>query len=166
MGSRHRVPNWKVAGTLARLLQPYYFPSSMRYLGRFNNQLRDFRESRKLSVLDISKICLVDPSVVNAWEEVTANRRCYPTLENVLDLCFATGTALEYFIESPDSDNTSQLDLPGLAITVDSELDRSLEQLGEVLTRVIPSEVEQELLRRFRKSDKQNRELILQLIAS
>lgn len=140
----------------------------MKYLGRFNKQLRHFRDGRKLSVLDISKICLVDPSVVEAWEEATENRRCYPTLENILDLCFKTGTALEYFIETPDPCNTSQLELPGLAFAEDSDLDKSLEQLGDALSSLIPNipnEVEQELLRRFRKSDKQSRELILQLIA-
>lgn len=141
----------------------------MKYLGRFNKQLRHFRDGRKLSVLDISKICLVDPSVVEAWEETTENRRCYPTLENVLDLCFKTGTALEYFIETPDSCHTTQLELPGLSFSEDSDLDKSLEQLGDALSSLIPNipnEVEQELLRRFRKSDKQSRELILQLIAN
>ena len=141
----------------------------MKYLGRFNKQLRHFRDGRKLSVLDISKICLVDPSVVEAWEEATENRRCYPTLENILDLCFKTGTALEYFIEAPDPCHTVQLELPGLAFAEDSDLDKSLEQLGDALSSLIPNipnEVEQELLRRFRKSDKQSRELILQLIAN
>lgn len=138
----------------------------MKYLGRFNKQLRQFRESRKLSISDIAKICLVDPSVVEAWEEATANRRCYPTLENILDLCFKTGTALEYFIESADHSQTPQLELPGLTWSEESDLGKSLEQLGDALSRLMPNEVEQELLRRFRKSDRQNRELILQLIAN
>lgn len=136
----------------------------MKYLNRFNKQLRSFREGRQLSAVDISKICLVDPSVVEAWEELAEKRRCYPTLDNVLDLCFKTGTALEYFIEAPD--NLAQLELPGLAFVDDVDLNKSLDNLGDALDKLIPNDIEQELLRRFRKSDKQSRQLILQLIAN
>ncbi len=138
--------------------------AAMKYLARFNRQLRHFRDSRKLSVHDISKLCLVDSTVVEAWEEANENRRCYPTLENLLDLCFKTGTALETFIEMPDSKNASQLELPGLTVTDESDLSKSLDSLAETIDRLIPSDQEQELLRRFRKSGKPNQELILKLI--
>ena len=91
--------------------------------------------------------------------------RCYPTLDNVLDLCLKTGSKLEYFIDMPEQGHVKQLELPGLAFIEDSDLDESLTKLDEEIDRLIPGEDELELLKRFRKSDKQSSELILQLIA-
>lgn len=109
---------------------------------------------------------MVDTSVVAAWETDIEANRCYPTLDNVLDLCFKTGVTLDYFIQFPDQDGAKQLALPGLAFSEDADLSESLRQLDDEIERLIPSEDEQELLKRYRKSDKQSRELILQLIAN
>ena len=118
-----------------------------------------------MSIEDIAKYCLVDASVVDAWESEAIDKRFYPSLDNLLDLCFRAGVALEYFVELPESAAQQQLDLPGLSQSVDSDLRETLEELDAELEKLIPSKEEQELLRRFRKSDKENRELILQLIA-
>ncbi len=138
----------------------------MKYLKRFNKQLRVFRESNRLSHQDIAKLCMVDPSIVSAWEAETENSRCYPSLDNLLDLCMNTGAALEGFLDLPDQEKRKQLELPGLAFIEDSDLNASLSQLDEQIDKLLPAEDEQELLRRYRKSDPQNKELILQLIAN
>ena len=138
----------------------------MKYLKRFNKQLTNFRDQQRLSVEEIAEFCLVDPSVARAWESVVEDVRCYPSLDNLLDLCFKTGASLEYFIDIPESDDSQQLDLPGLSFVAEGDLDKTLNQLDEELSRLMPAEEEIELLRKFRKSDKQNRELILQLIGS
>lgn len=138
----------------------------MKYLKHFNQQLRTFRETKRLSIEDVSNFCLVDESVVASWESEDGSVRCYPTLDNILDLCLKTGAALEYFLDLPDSRNRQQLELPGLTFIEDADLNESLEELGEHLDNVIPADDEQELLRRYRKSDAQSKELILQLIAN
>jgi len=139
---------------------------NMKYLKRFNKQLINFRDQQRLSVDNIAEFCLVDPSVARAWESVVEGVRCYPSLDNLLDLCFKTGASLEYFIDIPESDDSQQLDLPGLSFVAEGDLDKTLNQLDEELSRLMPAEEEIELLKKFRKSDKQNRELILQLIGS
>lgn len=138
----------------------------MKYLNKFNIKLSKFREDKRLSLSDVAEICAVDVSVVKAWELTNDVNRCFPTLENLLDLCFKTGKALEYFIDRPQSGDEGQLELPGLRFIEESDLSNSLEELDKTLENIIPSEMEQELLRRFRKSDSQNKELILQLIAN
>lgn len=135
-----------------------------KYLKRFNHQLRLFREKQHLAYEDIAKFCLVDVSVAKAWESDSEKGRCYPTLDNLLDLCFRTGASLEYFIDLPEHLDTKQLDLPGLSYEDETDLSETLNQLDAQLDKLIPAEEELELLRRFRKSDSQNKELILQLI--
>jgi len=114
----------------------------------------------------VAEFCLVDPSVVESWESDNSVTRRYPSLDNLLDLCFKTGMPLECFVELPFKTNNSQLDLPGITNNSEADLGDSLSELSERIDRLIPSEDEQELLRRYRKSDKQSRELILQLIAN
>lgn len=137
----------------------------MKYLKRFNKQLEKLRHGKRLSHEDIGRFCLVDPSVVAAWEASNEMLRCYPTLDNLLDLCLKTGIKLEYFVDMHEPGQSKQLELPGLAFIEDSDLDESLSKLDEEIDRLIPAEDEQELLKRYRKSDRQSRELILQLIA-
>jgi len=138
----------------------------MKYLKHFNQQLKNIRNKKQLSQQDIGEFCLVDTSVVEAWESENTDARCYPTLDNVLDLCFKTGMTLDYFIQFPNQEEVKQLNLPGLAFTEGSDLSESLRHLDEEIERLIPSDDEQELLNRYRKSDEQSRELILQLIAN
>jgi len=135
-----------------------------KYLNRFNQQLKMFREKQRLSREQVAKLCLVDTSVVQAWELEDEKQRCFPSLDNLLDLCFKTGTALETFVDIPESSDTKQLDLPGLAFLEDADLAETLDQLDHELDKLIPAKEEIELLKKFRKSNKQNRELILQLI--
>jgi len=138
----------------------------MKYLKYFNQQLRSIRKSKKLTQQDIGGFCLVDISVVEAWESDNIDSRCYPTLDNVLDLCFKTGMTLDYFIQFPNQGDVKQLNLPGLAFSEEVDLSESLKHLDEEIERLIPSDDEQELLKRYRKSDEQNKELILQLMAT
>jgi len=138
----------------------------MKYLKRFNKQLKQFREGKRLSHQDIAKYCMVDPTVVEAWESPAEKARCYPTLDNLLDLCVKTGAALETFLDLPDAENRKQLELPGLAFVEDSDLNESLAQLDDQIEKLLPAEDEKELLRRYRKSDQQSKKLILQLIAN
>ncbi len=138
----------------------------MKYLKQFNLRLRKMRESRHLSQQDIAAFCLVDPSVIETWESDQLNSRCYPSLANILDLCFKTGTALENFVDMPEAPIEKQLALPGINLGEENDLADSLVELGEQIEKLIPSGDEQELLRRYRKSDAQTKELILQLIAN
>ena len=130
----------------------------MKYLKHFNQQLKSVRESKKLTQQDIGEFCLVDTSVVEAWEATSSDVRCYPTLDNVLDLCFRTGMTLDYFIQYPNQGDVKQLNLPGLALTEESDLSESLKHLDEEIERLIPSGDEQELLKRYRQSDDQSKE--------
>jgi len=138
----------------------------MKYLKQFNHQLKKIRESKNLSHRDIGDFCLVDPSVVESWESDSNAVRCYPSLDNLLDLCFKTALPLESFVDLPNKPNNYQLDLPGINANVEADLGDSLSELSERIERMIPSEDEQELLRRYRRSDTQSKELILQLIAN
>tara|TARA_B100000446_G_C10320141_1_gene258353 strand:- start:88 stop:504 length:417 start_codon:yes stop_codon:yes gene_type:complete len=138
----------------------------MKYLKQFNQRLREMREKRRLSQQDIAAFCLVDPSVVETWEAETLDVRCYPSLANLLDLCFKTGTALENFVDMPEAPIEKQLALPGLNLGEENDLADSLVELGEQIEKLIPAEDEYELLRRYRKSDEPTKELILQLIVN
>jgi hypothetical protein len=85
----------------------------------------------------------------------------------LFDICFKTGASLEYFIDTPSSDSITQLDLPGLTPSLlDGDLNQSINELDEQMEKVLPSEQELELLRKFRRSNTQNKELILQLAGS
>jgi len=138
----------------------------MKYLKQFNQRLRKMREARSLSHQDIAAFCLVDPLVVESWETDQSELRCYPSLDNLLDLCFKTGTALENFIDIPAPPVVKQLGLPGINLGDESDLAESLSELDEHINKFMPAADETELLRRYRKSDEQTKELILQLIAS
>ncbi len=138
----------------------------MKYLKQFNHRLKKIRESKGLSYQDIGEYCLVDPSVVESWEADDADQRCFPSLDNLLDLCFKMGLPLERFIDTPEMKMGHQLDLPGIGIDNSVDLSASLIELGKQIEKLIPSDDEQELLKRYRKSDIQSKELILQLIAN
>jgi len=138
----------------------------MKYLKRFNQQLRITRQDKKLSHKDIAELCLVDPVVVETWELDDVSKRRYPSVDNLLDLCFKTGLSLESFVDLPSLNEQHQLDLPGVNLKAEMDLSDSLSQLDAEIERLIPSEDEKELLRRYRRSDPQSKELILQLIAN
>ena len=136
----------------------------MKYLKSFSKQLRFFRETHKLGLKDIADLCNLDESVVAAWEKGGVNP-VYPSLENLLDICFKTGASLEYFIDLPNPKDVPQLELPGFVPSGDDDaLSETLDALDKELEAALPKDQELELLRRFRKSDEQNRSLILQLM--
>lgn len=135
-----------------------------KYLKNFHVLLKRFRERQHLSIQKVAEFCLVDSSVVSAWEAETDTQRCYPSLDNLLDLCFKTGASLESFIDIPGHKHSEQLDLPGLTVMEDGDLSETLAALDEQLDKMMPDEEEMELIHKFRKSNKQNKELILQLI--
>ena len=136
----------------------------MKYLKSFSKQLRFFRETHKLSLQDVADLCNIDASVVDAWEQ-GGSTPVYPSLENLLDICFKTGASLEYFIDLPKPSELPQLELPGFVVSEDAtDLSETLNALDKQLEALLPKDQELELLKRFRKSDEQNRELILQLM--
>ena len=137
----------------------------MKYLKSFNKQLRFFRETHKLDHDDIAQLCHVDISVAEAWEQSAQNSRVYPSLENLLDICFKTGASLEYFLDIPRTNDVSQLELPGISSDDGGhDLNECLRELDQQLDAALPKAQEQELLKRFRKSDEQNKQLIMQLM--
>ncbi|KZY59794.1 hypothetical protein A3752_10195 [Oleiphilus sp. HI0081] len=138
----------------------------MKYLKQFNHQLKKVRQSKKLSYIDVAEYCLVDPMVVESWEAESSETRCYPSLDNLLDLCFKTAMPLESFVDVPNIETGHQLDLPGINDSDAEDLGDSLVELGRQIEKLIPTDDERELLRRYRKSDAQSKELILQLIAN
>jgi transcriptional regulator with XRE-family HTH domain len=142
------------------------FQNLMKYLKQFNQRLKKVRQSKKLSYEDVAEFCLVDPLVVESWETDDSDHRCFPSLDNLLDLCFKTGMPLESFVDVPQVKSVHQLDLPGLSVGETTDLGDSLSELGKQIEKLIPTEDERELLRRYRKSDAQSKELILQLIAN
>ena len=136
----------------------------MKYLKSFSKQLRFFRETHKLSLKDVADLCRIDESVVGAWEQGGPNP-VYPSLENLLDICFKTGASLEYFIDLPNAGDLPQLELPGFVRSDEADdLSETLNALDKELEAALPKDQELELLKRFRKSDEQNRSLIMQLM--
>jgi hypothetical protein len=65
--------------------------------------------------------------------------------------------------EEPEDDG--QLELPGIALDRSDELLESLGELEERLERMQLTAEEVELLRRFRRSDVNNRRMVMRLLA-
>lgn len=137
----------------------------MRYLQSFNRRLREFRDARHLTDSDIAALLRVDDAIIRYWEMEDERKRTYPSIDNLLDLCLKTETPLEHWLDLDGIPNGTQLDLPGLAMVEESDLGPLLEQLQLEMLRLIPSEEEKELLRRFRRTSAENRRLILQLMS-
>jgi len=123
------------------------------------------RDKQSLSIETVAEYCMVDSTLVNLWEADDVSKRCYPSLDNLLDLCFKTNMSLETFIDLPDKSDDHQLDLPGISVENALDINDSLNELDKAIEKLVPTEDEKELLRKFRRSDKQSKELILQLIA-
>lgn len=137
----------------------------MRYLQSFNRRLREFRDARRLTDSDVAALLRVDEAIIRYWEMEDERKRTYPSIDNLLDLCLKTETPLEHWLDLDGIPNGTQLDLPGLAMAEESDLGPLLEQLQLEMLRLIPSEEEKELLRRFRRTSAENRRLILQLMS-
>ncbi len=82
---------------------------------------------------------------------------------NELTLYIQSHTSL---LESfPRTNDVSQLELPGISSDDGGhDLNESLRELDQQLDAALPKAQEQELLKRFRKSDEQNKQLIMQLM--
>ncbi|WP_097461773.1 helix-turn-helix domain-containing protein [Mangrovitalea sediminis] len=137
----------------------------MRYLRSFNRRLQEFRDARHLTDSDIAALLRVDDAVIRYWEMNDERKRTYPSIDNLLDLCLKTETPLEHWLDLDGIPNGTQLQLPGLAMVEESDLGPLLEQLQMEVLRLVPSEEEKELLRRFRRANDENRRLILQLMS-
>lgn len=135
----------------------------MRYLQSFNRRLRYLREQAQLSVSDVAEICGVQETQVHSWEAVDARKRGYPGISELLDFCLKTETPLEQLLDMDDGVG-GQLDLPGLAFSNGDDLTTALAELEQTIGRFQPSDQEQELLRRFRKTTDENRRMIIQLL--
>jgi transcriptional regulator with XRE-family HTH domain len=137
----------------------------MKYLRNFYSDLKHLREEKRLTKDDISVICQVDVSVVTAWEAEQKDKRCFPTIDNLIDLCLKTGTPLEALLAlNYDNKGEEQLELPGLAFIDEHDVNLSLDYLHKEIEKLLPSEDEIELLKRYRRSDEESKELILQLM--
>jgi len=138
----------------------------LKYLTSFHASLVNLREEMRLTQEDVARLCHVDESVVSVWEATDASSRCYPSLDNLIDLCFGTHKPLEFFLDAQIIADEGQLDLPGLNIVEQDDLQVPLEKLSRQIERLVPTEEEVELLRRFRNSDPESRKLIIQLMTS
>ncbi len=137
----------------------------MKYLRSFNQRLRDLRQKKKLTTEDVANFCMVDESVVRGWEATGEAHRCFPTLDNLLDLCLKTGVALEALLDfDQHAKHTPQLDLPGFGAEEEGDLYSVINQLNETLDETLPDETEREFLRRFRLCDEDKRQLMMQLL--
>ncbi len=136
----------------------------MRYMQTFWQRLREIREARQLSRGDLAELCDVDMALVDRWEESDARQRMYPTVNELIDVCRHLEVPLEDLLDTDLLENPGQLELPGLAFSNTDELAGALDELEKQFQRVRPSEEEEELLRRFRKSSAEHRRMILQLL--
>ncbi|MFE8071478.1 XRE family transcriptional regulator [Marinobacteraceae bacterium S3BR75-40.1] len=136
----------------------------MRYLKNFNRRLRELRDREQLTEADIARICNVDEPVVHLWESRDRANQAFPTIDQLLDLCFRTGTPLDRWLDFDEMPDGCQLELPGLGSTEEADLAPLLDELGRALQRLTPTEDERELLKRYRESSEENRRLILQLM--
>lgn len=139
--------------------------SAMKYLENFHKQLSDYRHANNLSLEDISELCSVDSSTVASWEADNPVHRAYPNLAQLIDLCLGLNVALESFLNIQEVDS-GQLELPGLRFIEEGDLTSSLDELDKELEKIMPTDLEIELLRRFRKSDEENKKLIIQLMSN
>lgn len=135
----------------------------MKYLESFYQKLAVYRQKNNLSLEDIAALCFVDEKVVASWEFAQEKVRTYPNLSQLIDLCVGLKVPMDTFLDFSTSDD-GQLELPGLRFIEESDLSNSLDMLGKEIEKVLPSDQEVELLKRFRKSNDENRKLIIQLM--
>lgn len=138
----------------------------MQYLQDFNRRLRQWRVSARVPLSTVAAWCEVDERLVQAWEVSDAALRLYPGLDELLNLCLASGTQLANWLDLPGEPGSEQFMLPGVTeVVVPDDVSTALERLREELDRSLPSAEERELLRRFRRSSQENRQLIIQLMS-
>lgn len=138
--------------------------STMRYLQTFNERLKQLRETTGYQHAHIADATGASESHVRAWEARELHQRQYPSLDQLLDLCRHTQTRLDYWLDLSGEADAGQLELPGLADAEAGDLMAPLAQLQQEIARLIPSDEEVELLKRFRRTTQENRKLIIQLL--
>lgn len=137
----------------------------MRYLTTFHRRLEALRHHQSLSVAGLARLISVDDARVRSWEQADGKQRSVPSVEELMDLCFATGTSLETLLDLDDADDAGQMELPGMTFSEGEDLSRVLETLEREVCRLQPSEEEVTLLHRFRNATPENRRMIVQLLA-
>lgn len=133
----------------------------MRYMQSLNRRLRLVREDRKLSVSELAQLCGLEEHRLLAWESADPRRRAYPSVDELMDLCFRTETALEEWLDLADGQEAGQLELPGLAFGDGNELTHALVELEAVIARLQPGGDEVELLAAFRKASSETRRAVM-----
>lgn len=136
----------------------------MRYMKSFHRRLKTLREMKQLSVSDVARLVEADERRVVSWESDNPKNRTYPDIDELMDLCLKTETALDALLDFEDAPSAGQMELPGLTFSDDADLSKALESLEQEIERLKPSEEEAELLRRFRKTTAENRRMIIQLL--
>lgn len=137
----------------------------MKYLKTFNHRLAEQRRRHKLTPEDVAVICGVDVGVVQSWESPYESQRTYPSADNLIDLCVRAGLRLEKLIDMDFSpSHLKQFELPGLGLSEEPDLGRSLDELQDALENLLPSEEERELLKRFRQASAEQKQLVMGLM--
>ena len=137
----------------------------MKYLSKFYQKISVVRQEKKLAIEDVAQIANVDVTVVQAWEQLKPDCRSYPSLDNLIDLCLSLDLSLDSFLDVEPDKEELQLELPGIRFIEEGDLAKSLDALQLEIEKFIPTDEEVELLRRFRRSDAENRKLIIQLMS-
>ncbi|ARU56989.1 MAG: helix-turn-helix domain-containing protein [Pseudomonadales bacterium] len=134
----------------------------MKYLTQFSEKLCLFRQQNNLSIEEVARLCNVNDDIVESWER--PDNKTFPSLENLLDLCFKANARLEHLIDCDAGALDQQLELPGLRFIEEGDISQSVDVLLQEVEKVIPDKDEVELLKRFRRSDAESRKLIIQLM--
>lgn len=142
----------------------------MKYLRNFNQKLLDTRHQKKLALEDVALMCGVNESVVRSWEQMEDDKRQYPDVDQLMDLCVKASISLEAVLDLDASASAErQLLLPGLDIDDDvmnppDQLLKELDELDSSIEANLPTEEERTLLRRFRNCDSEKQTFIMQML--
>src|SRR5690606_18891727 len=95
------------------------------------------------------------------------SQRTYPSADHLIDLCVRAGLRLEKLIDMDFSPNhLKQFELPGLGLTDEPDLGRSLDELQDAIENLLPTEEERELLKRFRKASAEQKQRVMGLVGT
>ncbi|MDC0661966.1 XRE family transcriptional regulator [Marinobacter sp. SS21] len=117
-----------------------------------------------MSVSDLAQLCGVEEHRLLAWESADPRRRAYPSVDELVDLCFRTETALEEWLDLVEGQDAGQLELPGLGVGDGNELTQALVELEAVIARVQPEADEVDLLAAFRKAPSETRRAVMRTL--
>ncbi|RMF13678.1 MAG: XRE family transcriptional regulator [Gammaproteobacteria bacterium] len=137
----------------------------MRYLSAFNTRFRALRERHRLTQEDVAALIGVDVGLIRRWEETSEAQRCYPNVEQLIDVCIRTGEPLDALLdlEALRAEQGDQLALPGLD-EGEEGLDEALDTLISELEQRLPDSRERRMLKAFRECDADRQMLVLQML--